>query len=345
MAVDRELGAGSWSYFGDPRAISHDGDTFTGWISTTGNVWVARYTRRRAADQARDLQGPRARRPQQPVARLPARRAHHGVLLAALRAPPAAARDPEQDALHGVVEPVLDQRLRAGAHRRHQRPRRPRATRIRTRSSSRTGCGCSGAGATGTRRSPTPTTACTGSRPASSCTSGTAQRPYTKYVGDGNASIHGIFTNGHPTNWKNSLFYMRYETGDLYEASGRRIGSIRSVPLHTTKLDLIYRYSDQRRARVGARHRAHRRGPAARRLHAPGRQPRHLLLRLPQRHEVDQPQDRRGRRRPPVLPLRRRDPRPRGPAHRLPLTHDRAAGTRSSSGSRRTTGRSWTHSS
>ena len=25
MAVDRELGAGAWSYFGDPRAISHDG--------------------------------------------------------------------------------------------------------------------------------------------------------------------------------------------------------------------------------------------------------------------------------------------------------------------------------
>ena len=42
--VDRELGAGAWSYFGDPRAISHDGDTFTGWISTTGNVWVARYS-------------------------------------------------------------------------------------------------------------------------------------------------------------------------------------------------------------------------------------------------------------------------------------------------------------
>src|SRR6478609_622274 len=40
--ADRELGAGAWSYFGDPRAISHDGHTFTGWISTTGNVWVAR---------------------------------------------------------------------------------------------------------------------------------------------------------------------------------------------------------------------------------------------------------------------------------------------------------------
>ena len=44
MAVEKELGAGSWSYFGDPRAISHEGHTFTGWISTTGNVWVARYT-------------------------------------------------------------------------------------------------------------------------------------------------------------------------------------------------------------------------------------------------------------------------------------------------------------
>ena len=34
--ADRELGAGAWSYFGDPRAISHDGHTFTGWISTVG---------------------------------------------------------------------------------------------------------------------------------------------------------------------------------------------------------------------------------------------------------------------------------------------------------------------
>ena len=125
MAVDRELGAGSWSYFGDPRAISHAGDTFTGWISTTGNVWVARYTADGKLTKRRDLQGPRTRRPQQPVARLPPRRAHHGLLLAALRAPPAAARASQGDALHGLAEPVLDRRLRAGPHRRHQRARRP----------------------------------------------------------------------------------------------------------------------------------------------------------------------------------------------------------------------------
>ena len=40
-AMSTELGACAWSYFGDPRAIAHDGHTFTGWISTTGNIWVA----------------------------------------------------------------------------------------------------------------------------------------------------------------------------------------------------------------------------------------------------------------------------------------------------------------
>ena len=89
---------------------------------------------------------------------------------------------------------------------------------------------------------------------------------------------------------------MRYEAENALRGE-RAPSSARSsdVPLHTSKLDHIYNYSDRRRARMGARHRADRRGPAARRLHAPGRQPRHLLLRLPQRHEVDQPQDRRGR--------------------------------------------------
>ena len=31
--------------------------------------------------------------------------------------------------------------------------------------------------------------------------------------------------------------------GNFFEASGRRIGSIRSVPFHTTKFDLVYRFS------------------------------------------------------------------------------------------------------
>ena len=168
---------------------------------------------------------------------------------------------------------------------------------------------------------------------------GHAQRPYTKYVGDGKRRIHGIFTDGHPENWKNSLHYVRYENEALYAMrAGASSGRSRTVPLHTSKLDHIYNYSDARRARLGPRHRAHRRRPAAGRLHAPGQQPRHLLLRLPQRHEVDQPQDRRGRRRAPVLPLGRRDASTTRTRASSTCRARSGTGTRSSSGSRRTRG-------
>ena len=59
---------------------------------------------------------------------------------------------------------------------------------------------------------------------------GHAQRPYTKYVTDGKRQIHGIFTDGHPENWKNSLHYARYENEVLYAMDGRRLGRSRTCP-------------------------------------------------------------------------------------------------------------------
>ena len=302
------------------RTTAH---TFTGWISTTGNVWVARYTAGGQAHQARDLQGPRPRRPQQPVARLPPRRAHHGLLLAALRAPPAAPGDPERDALHGLAEPVLDQRLRAGAHRR--RPTSPAAwatpipnpVQLKRQ-----------AVAVLARRRLEPDLLLHRRRhPLGAGPRARVLRARAAAVHEvrrrRQRSIHGIFTDGHPENWKNSLHYMRYENRALYAASGAKLGTPGPGAVAHLQARPHLQLLRPGRARVGARHRAHRRGPPAGRLHAPGRQPRHLLLRLPQRHEVDQPQDRRGRGRPPVLPLRRRDPRPRGSALRLPVAHDR----------------------
>jgi len=73
---------------------------------------------------------------------------------------------------------------------------------------------------------------------------GGGERPYTKYVGDGNRRIHGIFTDGHPMAFKNSLYYLRYENRGLFAANGRRLGTLDNVPLHVSKLDRIYKYSD-----------------------------------------------------------------------------------------------------
>ena len=69
--MSKELGAGAWSYFGDPRAISHDGHTFTGWISTVGHVWVARLRTAARFTKHLLLRGLGRDDPQQPVARLP----------------------------------------------------------------------------------------------------------------------------------------------------------------------------------------------------------------------------------------------------------------------------------
>lgn len=57
MTVIRQLGPGAWSYFGDPRAIAHDGVIFTGWISRRGDVWVARLGARGSVERHRLFRG------------------------------------------------------------------------------------------------------------------------------------------------------------------------------------------------------------------------------------------------------------------------------------------------
>jgi hypothetical protein len=70
------------------------------------------------------------------------------------------------------------------------------------------------------------------------------QRPYAKYAGDGKTNIHGIFSNGHVHDFKNSLFYFRLEGGDLFNADGGKIASLASVPITLQRLDPIYRFTE-----------------------------------------------------------------------------------------------------
>jgi hypothetical protein len=37
------LGPGSWCWFGDPRAVELDGDTYVGWIGWQGAITIAEY--------------------------------------------------------------------------------------------------------------------------------------------------------------------------------------------------------------------------------------------------------------------------------------------------------------
>jgi len=42
-AAERSVGDGAWSWFGDPRAVTHDGRTYIGWVDQEGDVKVSSY--------------------------------------------------------------------------------------------------------------------------------------------------------------------------------------------------------------------------------------------------------------------------------------------------------------
>ncbi|MDQ3849018.1 MAG: BNR repeat-containing protein [Actinomycetota bacterium] len=243
-SAERELGAGGWSYFGDPRAISHDGDTFTGWISTTGNVWVARLTRGRRLRKRLIFRGLGRDDHNNPSLVF----WHDGRIVVFF--------SPHSG--HDLPPPGIPSVMR---YRISQRPFSIDSFGpVHTVPTNAPG----GLGYT----YPNPIVQRSklwlfwrggGWNPTFSYTEnlldwvparelmrhGGGERPYTKYVGDGDRQIHGIFTDGHPMAFKNSLYYLRYENERLFAASGRRLGTLASVPLHTSELDRVYRYTDE----------------------------------------------------------------------------------------------------
>ncbi|MDP9294855.1 MAG: BNR repeat-containing protein [Actinomycetota bacterium] len=243
LARDSELGAGAWSYFGDPRAISHHGHTFTGWISTTGNVWIAHirpdgsFTKRLIY---RDLGVDDHNNPSlvfRPDGRIMVFFSpHSGHFL-----PP-----------HGRVSKMRYRITRYPYSIRAIEPVRHVLTNVP-----------GGLGFTypnpiqqrgvlwlfwrGGGWNPTFSYTRDGRTWVAArelLRSEDPQRPYAKYVGDGNRRIHGIFTEGHANHFNNSLYYLRYERSALFAAGGRRLGSLSSVPLPISRLERVYRFTD-----------------------------------------------------------------------------------------------------
>ena len=238
----RELGAGSWSFFGDPRAISHDGHTFTGWISTTGNVWVARYTRGGQLSKKLIFRG-RGRVDHNNPSLVFRRDGHLLVFFC-----PHSGRDLPPPGIPSVM------RYMVGLHK-HSIAEFGRVHTVPTNVPG-------GLGYTypnpiqledklwlfwrGGGWNPTFSYTEDGRDwvPARELVrSHTGQRPYAKYVGDGRRRIHAIFSDGHVSSYRNGLHYLRYEGGDLYAVGGRRLGSLKNVPLDISELDHVYRYS------------------------------------------------------------------------------------------------------
>jgi BNR repeat-containing family member len=245
----RELGAGSWSFFGDPRAISHDGHTFTGWISTSGNLWVARYTRGGKLSKKLLFRG--LGRDDHNNPSLVFRRDGHLVVFFS----PHSGRNLPPPGIPSVMRYMVSLHPYSISE----------FGRVRTVDTNVPG----GLGYTypnpvqledklwlfwrGGGWNPTFSYTEDGHDwvPARELVySSEGQRPYAKYVDDGKQRIHAIFSNGHVSSANNSLHYLRYDGGgDLVDVGGHRLGSLKDVPLHTSDLDHVYQY-DRRYGRA-----------------------------------------------------------------------------------------------
>jgi hypothetical protein len=238
----RELGAGAWSYFGDPRAISHDGHTFTGWISTVGHVWVARLTKGGQLSKRlifRGLGRDDHNNPSLvflPDGRIAAFFSPHSGRFLPPEGIPSIMRYRISERPHSIDSwgPVHTVPTNAAGELGYTYPN-PIQQRGKLWLFWRGGDW-------------NPTFSYTENKidwvPARELVrSAEGQRPYAKYVGDGTTSIHGIFSNGHVHDFTNSLFYFRYENNALFDGDGAKIANLSSVPIRLQSLDPVYKYS------------------------------------------------------------------------------------------------------
>jgi len=66
-------------------------------------------------------------------------------------------------------------------------------------------------------------------------------RPYAKYASNGKDRIHLLFTDGHPRNEaSNSVYYACYRAGAFYKADGTRICGVSELPIRPEQADCVY---------------------------------------------------------------------------------------------------------
>lgn len=71
-------------------------------------------------------------------------------------------------------------------------------------------------------------------------------RPYARYCGDGLETIHVSFTDGHPDQYGNSIYYAAFRNGNFYKANGEKIKSLRTQgPLRTKEAERVFKGSEK----------------------------------------------------------------------------------------------------
>ena len=242
-----KLGRGAWSYFGDARSIAHGKHVFTGWISTSGDVWVAQTdtatlrTRRRMIYRGLGVDDHNNPSLIFYKGRLYAFFSEHSGVTIGHGARMRYRVSKRRFDIRGGFGPVREVRTNTPGGLGYTYPNPIRAG------------GRLWLFWRGGDWDPTFTTTRDGRHWARARTlvdgPGTAadpERPYAKYAEGRGGTFHMVMSDGHVQNQRNSLYYMRFRRGAFHRADGSRIGSLRDVPFERSELDRPYRYTRKR---------------------------------------------------------------------------------------------------
>ncbi len=228
--------SGAWSWFGDPRAVHHAGAhrrTYVGWVDAAGSIQVASYdhdtgvrviTTLKANFQVDDHANPSLL--VRPDGRLMVFwSAHFGTAMfyrRSLRPEDVTAWEPER---------TVPTNSPGGFGYTYPNPVQLSAEGNRIWLFWRGG----NFNPTFSSSSDEVTWA-----PARTLVSVPEPRPYMKVAGNGVDTIHFAFTQGHPRETVNNIYYARYRAGSLYRANGTLIEPLSAAPITPAQADLVY---------------------------------------------------------------------------------------------------------
>jgi len=236
-----DLGPGAWSWFADPRAVHFGGLTYVGWVDRSGRVTVTSYNRRGIQQRAivkhfnvvDDHDNPALLF--LPSGRLAVFYSHHFGRTMAYRV---TQRPADLSSFGPPIRIPTNSRGRGGYT--YPNPIRLRGEGDRIYLFWRGG-----------NRNPTFSTNSPnrGWTRARTLVYVRGQRPYAKYASDGNRTIAAAFTNGHPRETATSLYFVKIRGGAVRGPSGKRISSLRGLPIRRGQASLVHSF---RRTRLRA---------------------------------------------------------------------------------------------
>jgi hypothetical protein len=232
-AAEHSIGDGAWSWFGDPRAITHDGRTYVGWVDQEGDVKVSSYDhatgeRVTAVLQARLNQDDHANPSLhvRPDGRLVVFYSRHVGPSMHYRV----SSQPEDVTSWGPPQtvPTNTPGIRGYTYPNPIRLEAEDATYLFWR---------------GGNYNPTFSVQQDGETtwsPAQTLITMPGQRPYVKYDSSGGDTIHVAYTNAHPAEFGDvNIYYARIRGGTIEHADGADIGPL-DGPISPSQGDVVF---------------------------------------------------------------------------------------------------------